>query len=100
MDRDGVIASYHAPDCPEVDFVVGDAGLGEQCALIQVAEDIGDPAGDKAERARYRREVGSLTAAMRRCELEGGTIVTLGKEETIQTEAGTIEVVPAWKWFL
>ena len=100
MDRDGVIASYHAPDCPKVDFVVGDAGLGEQYALIQVAEDIGDPAGDKAERARYRREVGSLTAAMRRCELEGGTIVTLGKEETIQMEAGTIEVVPAWKWFL
>ena len=55
MDRDGVIASYHAPDCPEVDFVVGDAELEEQYALIQVTEDVGDPEGDKAQRARFDR---------------------------------------------
>lgn len=75
MDREGVIASYHA-------------------------EDIGDPQGDKAQRARYRREVGSLEAAMRRCGLERGTIVTLAQEASISTESGDIDVVPAWKWCL
>ena len=100
MDREGVIASYHAEDVPEVDFVVGDASLDEQYALVQVAEDIGDPQGDKAQRARYRREVGSLEAAMRRCGLERGTIVTLAQEASISTESGDIDVVPAWKWCL
>lgn len=100
MDREGVIASYHADDVPEVDFVVGDVGLEEQYALVQVAVDVGDPAGDAAQRARWRREVGSLGAAMRRCGLERGTIVTLADERAIETDAGTVDVVPAWKWAL
>ena len=100
MDREGVIASYHAEGVPEVDFVVGDASLEEQYILVQVAEDIGDPEGDRAQRARYRREVGSLEAAMRCCGLGQGTIVTLAQEMRIGTEFGDIEVVPAWKWCL
>ena len=100
MNREGVIASYHAEDVPEVDFVVGDASLEEQYLLVQVAEDIGDKRGDKMQRARYRREVGSLEAAMRRCGLARATIVTLEQEASIDTELGSIAVVPAWKWCL
>ncbi len=100
MDRDGVIASYHAPDCPKVDFVVGDVELEEQYQLIQVCEDIGDPQGSREQRGRYKREVGSLEAAMRRCGLECGTIVTLRDQRTLVVDAGRIELVPAWKWCL
>ena len=83
-----------------MDFVVGDAELEEQYELVQVTEDIGDPKGDKAQRARWRREVGSLSVAMRLCGLERGTIVTLSDERTVEDEAGVISVVPAWKWCL
>lgn len=100
MDRDGVVASYRAEDCPGVDFVVGDAELEEQYELVQVCQNLGDAHGDVAERRRYRREVGSLEAAMRRCGLDTGTVVTLSQEESIQTDAGTIRVLPAWKWLL
>lgn len=99
-NRDGVIASFHAEDCPEVDFVVGDAELEEQYALIQVTDNIGDAEGTTEQRARWRREVGSLDAAMRRCGLDQGTIITLAEEKTIDVESGTIEVIPAWKWCL
>lgn len=99
-DGEGVIASYRAEDVPEVDFVVGDASLEEQYLLVQVARDIGDAHGDKAQRARYRREVGGLEAAMRRCGFESATIVTLEQETSISTASGTIEVVPACKWCL
>lgn len=32
--------------------------------------------------------------------IENGTIVTLREEERIKTSAGSIDVVPAWRWFL
>ena len=99
-NRDGVIASFHAEDCPEVDFVVGDAELEEQYELIQVTENTGDTAGNTEQRTRWRREVGSLDAAMRRCGLDHGTIVTLAEEKTIEVDSGTIDVLPAWKWCL
>lgn len=99
-NRDGVIASYHADDCPEVDFVVGDAELLVQYELVQVCEDIGDAEGDDTQRKRYRREIGSLASAMRRCGLSRATVVTLADETTIRTDAGVIDVMPAWKWCL
>ena len=74
--------------------------LEEQYQLIQVCEDIGDPQGSREQRGRYKREVGSLEAAMRRCGLECGTIVTLRDQRTLVVDAGRIELVPAWKWCL
>lgn len=29
-----------------------------------------------------------------------GTVVSMFHEETIQSDAGTIEIVPAWRWLL
>ncbi len=99
-NRDGVIASYKDKDCPEVDFVVGDADLEEQYELLQVSESLGDQVGNAQERARYRREVGNLVTAMRNCALNKGTIITLDEEARVSVDAGTIDVVPAWKWLL
>ena len=81
-------------------LVVGDAELLVQYELVQVCEDIGDAEGDDTRRKRYRREIGSLASAMRRCGLSRATVVTLADETTIRTDAGVIDVMPAWKWCL
>lgn len=47
-----------------------------------------------------RRELAGLTAAMTRFGLKHGLIVTHRQEETFKTNAGTVRVVPAWKWSL
>lgn len=52
-----------------------------------------------ADRTR-KREIGSLTAVMQRTGLDSGAILTLHDDESISTEAGTIRVIPAWKWAL
>lgn len=33
-------------------------------------------------------------------DLDHGTLISLGEEGTIHVPAGTIDVVPAWRWFL
>lgn len=68
-------------------------GEGGPYALIQATASMASP------RTR-EREVGSLVAAMEATGIEEGTIVTLREEERLETEAGPIDVVPAWKWFL
>ena len=89
------ITSYTAPGPrgQKVDFLLGDALSAEPYALIQVTASMASP------RTR-EREVGSLIAAMEATSIEEGTIVTLREEERLETEAGPIDVVPAWKWFL
>ena len=77
----------------KVDFLVGDALGLEPYELIQVTYDM------TAERTR-KREISSLEAGMRFARLECGTIVSLREQETIETDAGTINVVPAWRWLL
>jgi len=47
-----------------------------------------------------RREVAALREAMTESGLRAGTIVTGSDSETIRDEAGTIEVVPAWRFLL
>lgn len=68
-------------------------GEGGPYALIQATASMASP------RTR-EREVGSLIAAMEATSIEEGTIVTLREEERLETDAGPIDVVPAWKWFL
>ncbi len=77
----------------EVDFVMGDALLGDVYRLVQVSVDLANPKTRK-------REVSALAAAMEKYGIDESTIVTLDSEETIATGAGTIYVVPAWKWLL
>lgn len=77
----------------EIDFVIGDALLGEAFQLIQVSCDISD------EKTRLR-EISALRLAMKRFGVKEGTIVTLDSEETITVPEGAITVLPAWKWLL
>ena len=60
--------------------------------LVQVCESL-------AERTR-KREVRALDRAMAELGLRAGTIVTRDEEETIPVGAGSIDVVPAWRFLL
>ena len=76
----------------EVDFV---AGLGGTRKLVQVCESLADP------RTR-KREVLGLRDAMAELNFDTAEIVVragIAREE-IETETGTIVVVPAWRFLL
>lgn len=93
--RTEAVTSYTMPGerQEKVDFLIGDALAAEPYALIQVTADMTS--------ARTRaREVGSLDAVMRRTQLSNGIILTMHDEETIDTDSGRINVLPAWKWAL
>lgn len=77
----------------EIDFVVGDALLGEQHRIIQVSCSLSDE-------KTYKREIAGMRAGMRQMKESEGWVVTLYDEEEIEVEEGTIHVVPAWKWLL
>ncbi|MBU0500356.1 MAG: ATP-binding protein [Gammaproteobacteria bacterium] len=85
------IAYYRTEAGYEVDFL--STGPEGDTQAIQVCETLGDP-------ATRQREVRALMAAMRECGLSSGTIVTLDELETIATDSGPIEVIPAWRWLL
>jgi hypothetical protein len=89
----GEIAYYLTASGREVDFAVGD--LFEQRAgrLVQACTTLADP-------ATREREVRALTDAMNETGVTSAEIVTLHEEETIDTDAGSIRVVPAWRWLL
>lgn len=93
--RTEAVTSYTMPGARQekVDFLVGDALAAEPYALYQVTAQM------TADKTR-KREIGSLTAVMQRTGLDSGVILTLHDEESISTEAGTIRVIPAWKWAL
>jgi predicted AAA+ superfamily ATPase len=82
---------YKSKTGREVDFVV--PGRGKPRALVQVCESLADPATRK-------REASALEAAMAETGLKAGTIVTKNDTDRIVTDAGTIEVVPAWRFLL
>jgi predicted AAA+ superfamily ATPase len=77
----------------EVDFVEGDALLGEATSLLQVSSSI-------AARSTRKRELRSLEKAMVASGVDTGTVITLNERETIAADAGSIEVVPVWRWLL
>lgn len=82
---------YKAKTGREVDFVV--PGRGKPRALVQVCESLVEPGTRK-------RETSALEAAMAETGLKVGTIVTRNENERIVTDAGSIEVVPAWRFLL
>ena len=77
----------------KVDFVLGDALLMQAGELVQVS------VGLENEKTR-ERELSALDAAMSRYGLDESTIVTMDEEGAYKREAGTVKVVPAWKWLL
>ena len=50
--------------------------------------------------ATRQREVRALVEAMKECHAVYATVVTLTEEERLETEAGIIDIVPAWLWVL
>ena len=75
----------------EVDFVAQMPDGSRK--LVQVCESLADL------RTR-KREVTALHQAMAELGLPVGTIMTRDEEETIEVEAGEVEVVPAWRFLL
>jgi hypothetical protein len=75
----------------EVDFIIPVGGRRRM--LVQVCESL-------AESGTRTREVASLGEAMAEQDLETGTIVTRNETERLTVDAGTIEVVPAWRFLL
>jgi uncharacterized protein len=75
----------------EVDFIV--PARGRAPMLVQVCESMTEPLTRK-------RETAALGEAMAELSLETGTIVTRNENQRIDSGAGTIEVVPAWRYLL
>ena len=75
----------------EVDFVVSSRNGSPM--LVQVCESLAEPQTRK-------REVSALSEAMRELRCKAGTIVTRGEDERIDTDSGTIQAVPAWRFLL
>jgi len=75
----------------EVDFIVPTRARPRM--LVQVCESLAEPQTRK-------REIAALSEAMAELGLKTGTVVTRNEDERMDVEAGTIEVVPAWRFLL
>ncbi len=75
----------------EVDFIVPTSGKTR--ILIQACESLTVPQTRK-------REIAALSEAMAELGLKAGTIVTRNDDKRIKTDAGTIDVIPAWRFLL
>ena len=75
----------------EVDFIVSTSGKTR--ILIQACESLAEPQTRK-------REIAALNEAMAELGLKTGTVVTRNDAERIKTDAGIINVTPAWRFLL
>jgi predicted AAA+ superfamily ATPase len=75
----------------DVDFIVPTSG--KMRILIQACESL-------AESQTRKREIAALSEAMAELGLKTGTIVTRNYDERIKTDAGIIDVIPAWRFLL
>jgi predicted AAA+ superfamily ATPase len=83
--------SYFAEKTGNADFVV-DTG-NDAPRILQVCATLSDV-------GTREREVRGAEAAMAQLNVAEATIVTLYEHDRITTAAGTITVVPAWRWAL
>lgn len=74
----------------ECDFVVQERGRVVEAIQVCLA----------LTEENRRRELAGITTAMNRFGLKQGLIVSHRQEEKIETDAGTVHVVPAWIWCL
>jgi predicted AAA+ superfamily ATPase len=82
---------YRTKTGREVDFIVPMRGRARM--LVQVCETLAEPQTKK-------RETMALSEAMAELGLKTSTIVTRNEDGRIDAVAGTIEVVPAWRFLL
>lgn len=82
---------YRTRQGREVDFVVQRDDRTRQ--LVQVCESLVAP-------QTRSREAQAIEEAMTELHLSEGTIVTRRESETIQGRAGTVQVVPVWRFLL
>ena len=73
----------------ECDFIIKNKGSLE---AIQVCYNLNDK--------NKSREVDGLIDALEKFKLKKGIILTLDQQEEIKVKDMTINVLPAWKWFL
>ena len=83
---------YRTQSGREVDFIWQNAD-GNRC-LVQVCEGL---AGKPDAR---QREIAALEESMKEMKIKEGTVVTRNESEAIESLAGKINVVPAWKYFI
>ena len=91
--RPGAISYYVSERGHEVDFALGKVDEPYVSELVQVCASLGDP-------STRARELRGLEEAMAELKLHHATLVTLRDSGRVGTGAGTIEIVPAWRWFL
>jgi predicted AAA+ superfamily ATPase len=92
LRRKGGHIEYHRTRSGrEVDFLVTD--LGGRKTLIQVSLDITKP-------ETRSREIQALSEAMEELGLKEALLVTASQEDKIKTDAGQVQVMPAWLWAL
>ena len=87
---------YKSKTGKEVDFIALMPASEDQSKsrmLIQVCESMTAPQTSK-------REITALSEAMVELNIKAGIIVTRGEDEKIQSDSGTIHVVPAWRFLL
>jgi len=92
LRRKGLTIEYYRTENGlEVDFITTDHCDAQ--TLYQASLELRD------EQTR-KREVRALTTAMQETGIQRATIVSLDTEEQIETDAGVIDIVPAWLWAL
>jgi predicted AAA+ superfamily ATPase len=90
LRRQGLdIEYYRTENGLEVDFITTDLRAAQM--LYQVSLDLRD-------NSTRERELRALTTAMQETGINYGTIISLGTEDQIETDAGVIDVIPAWLW--
>lgn len=82
---------YKSATGREVDFVV--PARSGSSILVQVCESLAEPQTRK-------REVAALGESMSELKVKSATIVTRAEGERIEIDAGTVQVVPIWKFLL
>ena len=83
------IEYYRTAKGHEVDFLVT-IPHGEPL-LIQVAAEFNEPSTRK-------RELQAITEAMAELKIKKSLIITMSREEQLETNVGQIDVCPAWLW--
>lgn len=77
----------------KIDFVEGDAMLGEPLRLVQVCVSLRD-------NATRRRELKALESGMRALGCREAWVVTMDERNELKVDGGTVHVMPAWEWLL
>ncbi|MFC1558992.1 ATP-binding protein [Gemmatimonadota bacterium] len=90
---DGEISYHKTASNREIDFVVGNQTDGSVQKVVQVCSSL-------KESETREREIEALMEGMPELDVSEVDLVTLSEEGIIETEAGIVRLVPAWRWLL